>query len=234
MTTYVDQIQVYGFFDSPSNVAILATAILVAILSPVTFVVARTRVRRKTLQQQLRSLRWRIEAGQVTFDFTKASKSSASFRHDNNRHDDNAAFRQATFESKRVGLFDMDDGVDADRADLLMEFKTLRDAAAAQNNIARFAGIYFGDTLAVVFECGNKGTLENLARNGELSLDRGMLYSLLRDVLSALAFIHRTGGAHGRLRSGVCVVDNRFSCKVTDVGLHSLRGRFLEQASSDR
>ena len=39
-----------------------------------------------------------------------------------------------------------------------------------------------------------------------------------------MSYIHANVGAHGNLKSSNCVVDSRFVLKITDLGLHSLRG----------
>lgn len=44
-----------------------------------------------------------------------------------------------------------------------------------------------------------------------------------------MAYIHSTEiRSHGNLKSSNCVVDSRFVLKVTDFGLHSLRGSAAE------
>lgn len=46
-----------------------------------------------------------------------------------------------------------------------------------------------------------------------------------------MAYIHSSEiRSHGNLKSSNCVVDSRFVLKVTDFGLHSLRGSVDEEA----
>lgn len=42
--------------------------------------------------------------------------------------------------------------------------------------------------------------------------------------VQGMSYIHANVGAHGNLKSSNCVVDSRFVLKITDLGLHSLRG----------
>ena len=39
-----------------------------------------------------------------------------------------------------------------------------------------------------------------------------------------MSFLHKTSiGCHGNLKSGNCVVDSRWVCKITDVGLENFK-----------
>eukprot|EP00106_Octopus_bimaculoides_P000874 XP_014768316.1 PREDICTED: atrial natriuretic peptide receptor 2-like [Octopus bimaculoides] len=50
-------------------------------------------------------------------------------------------------------------------------------------------------------------------------------YSLMQDIVRGLAYLHGSEiKSHGNLKSSNCVVDSRFVLKITDFGLHSLRG----------
>lgn len=39
-----------------------------------------------------------------------------------------------------------------------------------------------------------------------------------------MIYLHHNYGPHGKLKSSNCMVDSRFSLKITDFGLHQLRG----------
>ncbi len=39
-----------------------------------------------------------------------------------------------------------------------------------------------------------------------------------------MLYIHAQVGPHGNLKSGNCLVDSRFVLKITDFGLHAVRG----------
>ena len=57
-------------------------------------------------------------------------------------------------------------------------------------------------------------------------LDWNFKYSLINDILKGLRYIHTSDMKfHGNLKSSNCVVDSRFVLKLTDFGLHMLRGR---------
>ena len=50
-----------------------------------------------------------------------------------------------------------------------------------------------------------------------------------------MEYLHKSFvGSHGRLTSKSCVVDSRYSCKITDYGLNWLRDRYSEPESDEQ
>src|SRR5687767_13174099 len=75
-----------------------------------------------------------------------------------------------------------------------------------------------------------KGSLQDILENDEINLDWMFRYSLMHDIIKGMAYIHASEiKSHGNLKSSNCVVDTRFVLKITDFGLHSLRGSREEQ-----
>ena len=67
-----------------------------------------------------------------------------------------------------------------------------------------------------------------------MNLDWNFKYSLINDIIKGLSFIHGSEiGFHGNLKSSNCVVDSRFVLKLTDFGLHGLRGNNPESWDFD-
>ena len=63
----------------------------------------------------------------------------------------------------------------------------------------------------------------------DINLDWNFKYSLINDIVKGLSFIHASEIIfHGNLKSSNCVVDSRFVLKLTDFGLHSLRGNIRD------
>jgi tRNA A-37 threonylcarbamoyl transferase component Bud32 len=57
---------------------------------------------------------------------------------------------------------------------------------------------------------------------------------LLLCVSQGMAYLHASEvKSHGNLKSSNCVVDSRFVLKVTDFGLHSLRGSAADAQDED-
>ncbi|ESP02582.1 hypothetical protein LOTGIDRAFT_138137 [Lottia gigantea] len=105
---------------------------------------------------------------------------------------------------------------------LLNEFKEIRDIN--QNNIVKVFGACFHPISSfLVIEHCSKGTLQDVVGNTEIKLDAHFKFSLAIDIAQGMTFIHQSSiHHHGNLSSMVCLIDNRFSVKITDVGLRYL------------
>ena len=82
-----------------------------------------------------------------------------------------------------------------------------------------FGGVAIGSA-AVATRCAFIGRL--VKSNQLLCVSQGMAYLHASEVKS-----------HGNLKSSNCVVDSRFVLKVTDFGLHSLRGSAADAQDED-
>ena len=52
--------------------------------------------------------------------------------------------------------------------------------------------------------------------NADVKLDWNFKYSILKDVVRGMAYLHTSRiVSHGRLKSSNCVVDNRWTVKIT-------------------
>ncbi|BFZ15498.1 hypothetical protein BsWGS_18537 [Bradybaena similaris] len=116
--------------------------------------------------------------------------------------------------------------------DILMDFKMVRDLS--HNNLVRIFGACFGNEmkLLVVEHC-NKGSLQDLIGNLNVTLDVLFKFSLCTDIINGLCYLHEgSAKCHGRLTSETCLVDNRFSVKLADYALPSLYSYVLEDPCS--
>ncbi|KAK3850789.1 hypothetical protein Pcinc_042526 [Petrolisthes cinctipes] len=78
---------------------------------------------------------------------------------------------------------------------------------------------------AVFTEYCPKGSLQDILENDSIKLDPMFKMSLMHDIVKGMAFLHSSEiRTHGNLKSSNCVVDSRFVLKLTDFGLHNLRG----------
>ncbi|KAK6184927.1 hypothetical protein SNE40_007276 [Patella caerulea] len=105
---------------------------------------------------------------------------------------------------------------------LFAEFKEIRDVNQA--NIAKVFGACLDPGFkCIVIEHCSKGTLQDILGSSELTLDAHFKFSLAIDIAQGMAYIHQsTIHHHGKLSSTVCLIDNRFCVKITDVGLRYL------------
>ena len=76
----------------------------------------------------------------------------------------------------------------------------------------------------LVYEVCSRGSLEDILENENIDLPWYFRYSLAHDVASGVSFIHNSSlSSHGLITPAHCVIDNRWTLKLTDVGLHVLR-----------
>ncbi|CAL1532217.1 unnamed protein product, partial [Lymnaea stagnalis] len=75
--------------------------------------------------------------------------------------------------------------------------------------------------------------LQDLLGNADVTLDTQFKFSLCTDIINGLCYIHESPVKyHGRLNSEVCLIDNRFSVKLTDLGLPTLYSSFNVDVTS--
>ncbi|ESP02583.1 hypothetical protein LOTGIDRAFT_138191, partial [Lottia gigantea] len=102
-----------------------------------------------------------------------------------------------------------------------------------QTNIAKVIGACIETNYkCIVVEHCSKGTLEDVLGSTEITLDAHFKFSLAIDIAQGMTFIHQSSiHHHGNLSSMVCLIDNRFSVKITDVGLRCLYSRMKTDTS---
>lgn len=63
-----------------------------------------------------------------------------------------------------------------------------------------------------------QGSIEDIMLNDSVKLGWDFRFSLLKDICRGMEFLHRSDiGSHGRLKSSNCVVDNRWTCKISGI-----------------
>ncbi|PAA62240.1 hypothetical protein BOX15_Mlig029578g1, partial [Macrostomum lignano] len=106
---------------------------------------------------------------------------------------------------------------------LLLEVKRVKDLAS--DNIVRFIGACLDPPNEyLVTEYCPKGSLQDILENDNIRLDWMFKFSLMLDICRGMIYLHQSFGPHGNLKSSNCLVDSRFSLKIADFGLRSLRG----------
>ncbi|XP_060074457.1 atrial natriuretic peptide receptor 1-like [Ylistrum balloti] len=104
-----------------------------------------------------------------------------------------------------------------DRA-FLKEMKMLMDLK--HNNLTTLRGVCTDPGhICVLWEYCGKGSLKDILANDDIKLDTMFKLSLAVDICKGLEYIHRSDlKFHGGLQSSTCVVDSRWTCKLTDFG----------------
>ncbi|KAJ8299585.1 hypothetical protein KUTeg_023645, partial [Tegillarca granosa] len=76
----------------------------------------------------------------------------------------------------------------------------------------------------LLWEYCPKGSLQDVIWNQNIKLDRMFMFALSQDIAKGLEFIHKSSvHFHGNLKSSNCVVDSRWTCKLTDFGVPRIR-----------
>ncbi|OWF50658.1 Atrial natriuretic peptide receptor 1 [Mizuhopecten yessoensis] len=101
---------------------------------------------------------------------------------------------------------------------LLKEMKMLLDLK--HNNVTTLRGVCTDPGhICVLWEYCAKGSLQEILDNDDIKLDTMFKLSLAIDICKGLEYIHRSElRFHGGLQSSTCVVDSRWTCKLTDFG----------------
>jgi hypothetical protein len=102
------------------------------------------------------------------------------------------------------------------------EIRALREARHA--NLLAFVGACLDHpNVAILYEYAQKGPLEDILANPDVRLDMTMKMHLLKDISNGLRYLHSNASlrCHGRLRTASCLVDNRWTVKLSDFGIRS-------------
>ncbi|CAG5131906.1 unnamed protein product, partial [Candidula unifasciata] len=107
---------------------------------------------------------------------------------------------------------------------MLLEIKRMKDLQ--NDHIVRFIGACIDcSNCCILTEYCPKGSLQDVLENDQIKLDWMFRYSIMQDIVRGMAYLQGTEiHSHGNLKSSNCVVDSRFVVKITDFGLHHLRG----------
>ncbi|XP_052801340.1 atrial natriuretic peptide receptor 1-like isoform X2 [Mya arenaria] len=92
-------------------------------------------------------------------------------------------------------------------------------------NICAFVGACLEpNRLLLLWEYCAKGSLQDVIWNQNIKLDQMFMFALSHDVAKGLELLHKSAiYFHGNLRSTNCVVDSRWTCKLTDFGVPTIR-----------
>uniref|UniRef100_T1ISD4 guanylate cyclase n=1 Tax=Strigamia maritima TaxID=126957 RepID=T1ISD4_STRMM len=91
-------------------------------------------------------------------------------------------------------------------------------------NIVRFLGLCLTPCVALLLEFVPKGSLQDLLASKNVKITWEIKYSLIREICQGMHYLHTSDlGVHGELRSSVCLIDNRWTCKISGFGLSLLR-----------
>lgn len=104
------------------------------------------------------------------------------------------------------------------------EVRAMREAR--HPNLLTFVGACLDEpNVAILYEYAQKGALEDILANPDVRLDLTMKLHLLKDVAAGMRYLHGNASlrSHGRLRTASCMVDNRWTVKISDFGLREFQ-----------
>ncbi|GFN78509.1 guanylate cyclase [Plakobranchus ocellatus] len=106
---------------------------------------------------------------------------------------------------------------------LKKEMKSLKDMT--HENINRFIGACIDSpNVFIVTQYCPRLSLQDILQKDESSLDEMFTTSIVQDLINGMAYIHDSKiSVHGNLKSSNCLVDNRWTVKISDFGLDSLK-----------
>ncbi|XP_048242598.1 atrial natriuretic peptide receptor 2-like isoform X2 [Haliotis rufescens] len=98
-------------------------------------------------------------------------------------------------------------------------------------NVCAFVGACVDPgRILLLWEYCAKGSLQDIIWNTNIKLDQLFKFALCQDVAKGLEYIQKSPvNYHGNLKSSNCVVDSRWTCKLTDFGVPKIRS--MDKAS---
>lgn len=178
-------------------------------------------LKRHHLRQALKNLDWLVKWDEVIVGDTRALSIMSTAGDD---FATSAKSNMCTWRSQKcyVQKFNCDT-LSVEDENLRMEVVTIRELR--HNNLVQFVGACLEyPNVCLLTEVTPKGSLEDLLSNDTVKLGWDFKFSLLKDICRGMHFLHLSEiHSHGRLKTSNCLVDNRWTCKISGFGLPSLR-----------
>ena len=84
-------------------------------------------------------------------------------------------------------------------------------------NVLEFYGIsLLNNHCYLVSQSCNKGILRDILQNDKFNLDINFKYSMSLDIARGLQYLHNQSIYHGQMTSSVCLIDTRWTVKISD------------------
>ncbi|XP_045157129.2 atrial natriuretic peptide receptor 1-like [Mercenaria mercenaria] len=91
-------------------------------------------------------------------------------------------------------------------------------------NVCKFIGAsIMAPNIRILTEYCPKGSLSDVLLNDDVPLNWAFRFSFATDISRGMQYLHNHKIYHGRLKSNNCVIDDRWTVKVTDFGIQTLR-----------
>ncbi|XP_066916314.1 uncharacterized protein [Clytia hemisphaerica] len=214
-------------------IAVPTTFVAMAILA-VLFYIGRLYYKKIELNAQLMSTDWMVEWDTIMMRTAK-DKSSAktlsmisvvsmmSVKSDSEKVETTVFHNQGRWNGKDIVVkLIRKENIELDSR-LRWEVKEMRDIK--HPNLCLFIGACINtDHVAILNELCGKGSLEDILSNDDIDLGWDFRYSMLKDICRGMMYLQNTAiGSHGRLKSSNCLVDSRWTIKLSDYGMKSFK-----------
>ncbi len=123
---------------------------------------------------------------------------------------------------KRLGIH----SIDLQDRRIRVELKAMKDLK--HENLNRFVGLCTESPNACILTMyATRGSLQDILNEESIKLTVDFKLSLVTDIANGMKYLHQSVIiSHGRLSSHNCVVDNRWTCKITGYGFGYMRKLF--------
>ncbi len=93
------------------------------------------------------------------------------------------------------------------------------------DNLVQFVGVCLEpEHVSIFMAWQSRGSLWNMIEDDETEFDLDVKTSILTDIACGMAYLHQSSvGAHGWLTSQCCLIDSRWTCKISGYGLNTFR-----------
>nr|XP_022343862.1 uncharacterized protein LOC111136960 isoform X1 [Crassostrea virginica]XP_022343863.1 uncharacterized protein LOC111136960 isoform X1 [Crassostrea virginica]XP_022343864.1 uncharacterized protein LOC111136960 isoform X1 [Crassostrea virginica] len=207
--------------DTSLVVAIVVPIVVISIAIVIAVFVGRWMLKRIHLKNALQNLDWLVKFDEVMIGDARALSFVSTAGEDlaiSNKSN------ICTWRSQKCYMQKFNcDSLSVESEDLRFEIIKMKETR--HNNLIQFIGACLDfPNVCVLTEVAPKGSIEDLLLNDSVKLGWDFRFSLMKDICRGMEFLHRSDiGSHGRLKSSNCVVDNRWTCKITGFGLPTLR-----------
>ncbi|XP_055353552.1 atrial natriuretic peptide receptor 2-like [Paramacrobiotus metropolitanus] len=213
----------------------LTVAVVVPILLVLTIFIGSLvlYVKLRHLRSQYDPLWWRIPEDEVTYvtggavsgSKVQAAKSALTISQTSKQSPYSFVSMMANVGGKLLSLKDVSDVAKYPKPDLIEELNIMK--TMDHTNLHHFVGIVVRNDGICHFVSGEtcrKGTLADVLENELIKLDWFFKNSMIRDLVSGMAYLHTTPFvSHGFLSALTCLIDSRFTLKITDYGISYFR-----------
>ncbi len=117
------------------------------------------------------------------------------------------------------------ENVQADVTNKLIVKEVIQMLEITHDNISKFVGICLEPEHVNIFMTWeSRGSLWNIIADEHIEFDLDFKSSILTDIACGMAYLHQSSvGNHGWLTSQCCLVDSRWTCKISQYGLKCIR-----------